>query len=56
LIELTYQAKIADGWTIQPDLQYIWNPGGRRPDPRDPTAVTPLKDAIIVGVRTTIKY
>ena len=28
LIELSYTANIIPGWTIQPDAQYYWNPGG----------------------------
>ena len=27
-LELTYQAQIVPGWTIQPDFQYIFHPGG----------------------------
>ena len=26
-IELTYRWELADNWTIQPDLQYIFHPG-----------------------------
>ena len=28
VVELTYQAQIVAGWTIQPDFQYIFHPGG----------------------------
>jgi porin len=27
VVELTYQALIVEGWTIQPDFQYIIHPG-----------------------------
>ncbi|GGC68914.1 carbohydrate porin [Chelatococcus reniformis] len=54
LIEATYQAQIAPGWTIQPDIQYVINPGGRTLNPYDPAQL--IKNALIVGVRTSIRY
>ena len=53
-IELTYQAKIAPGWAIQPDLQYIIHPGGNAADPLDPASRIP--NAFVAGVRTVIKF
>ncbi|MGH6990777.1 MAG: carbohydrate porin [Stellaceae bacterium] len=47
---------MAPWWIIQPDLQYIIHPGGHVPDPNDPTGMTPIKDAFIAGVRSTIKF
>ena len=35
---MTYQAQIVPGWTIQPDFEYIINPGGHVADPADPMA------------------
>jgi len=43
-IELTYQAQIKPGLIIQPDIQYIKNPGGDRD----------TKSALVVGVRLRI--
>ena len=43
-IEATYSAQVNDHIRIQPDLQYIINPG----------AVTGVKDAFIVGVRVEV--
>ncbi len=28
LLEVSYTAQIVPGFTIQPDFQYFWNPGG----------------------------
>jgi len=53
-IELTYLAKIAPWWTIQPDAQYIIHPGGEVPDPDD--ASNPIPNAVVLGVRTTITF
>jgi porin len=55
LIEVTYQAQIIPGWTVQPDVQYVFRPGGNIPNPRDPNG-TAIKNAAIFGLRTTIRY
>jgi porin len=56
LIELTYQAQIMTGWTIQPDFQYIFHPGGNIPNPNDPSGTHRIRDAAVVGLRSTIKF
>jgi porin len=45
-LEFTYQAQIAPGWTIQPDLQFIWHPSGRSTIPM----------AIVAGVRSLWRF
>jgi porin len=56
LIEVSYMAQIVPGFTIQPDFQYFWNPGGNVPlDEGDPTGPA-VKDAAVFGVRSTINY
>src|SRR3954468_13529615 len=55
LIEITYQASIIPGWTVQPDFQYVFRPGGNVSNPRDPNG-TAIKNAAIFGLRTTIRY
>jgi porin len=55
-LELTYMAQIVPGWTVQPDFQYVINPGGNVPNPNDPTGLSPIKNAAIFGLRTTVKY
>ena len=54
ILELSYQAQIVPGWTVQPDFQYVMHPGGHAPDPMVPSMA--IKDAAIFGLRTTIKY
>ena len=56
LIELTYQAQIMTGWTIQPDFQYIFHPGGNIPNPNDPSGTHRIRDAAVVGLRSTVKF
>ena len=55
-LELTYRAQLAQWWTVQPDLQVIFHPGGHVPDPSDPTGRRPIGDAVVVGARTSIAF
>jgi porin len=55
VLELTYQLQIAPWWTLQPDLQLILHPGGNAANPRSPTGAV-IRDAIVVGMRTTMKF
>jgi porin len=54
LFELSYAAQIAPWWIVQPDLQYIVHPGGNVPDPNN--ANLPLRNAVVAGARSTIKF
>ena len=53
-IELTYQYQAAPWWTIQPDLQYIVDPGGGVADPLNPSKT--IRNELILGVRTVITF
>jgi len=55
LLEATYQAQIMPGWTVQPDFEYVFHPGGGAVNPRNP-ASGPIPDAAVFGVRTTIQF
>jgi porin len=44
IAELTYALPVGDTVVVQPDLQYVWNPGG------DPT----IPNALVVGVRFSL--
>jgi porin len=54
LIELTYQAQVTPWLQIQPDAQFIVNPGGGLMNPDDPTER--LHNEVVVGVRTNIIF
>lgn len=54
LIEVTYIAQITPWLAIQPDFQYVFNPGGHVPDPDDPSRAEPY--AAIFGVRASITF
>jgi porin len=47
LIEICYTFEIKPGWSLQPDFQYIFQPGGN---------VAGVKDATVVGARTSISF
>ena len=53
-IELSYQAQIKPGWTLQPLFQYIIHPGGHVPDPVSPS--TAIKSGALLGVRSTVAF
>jgi porin len=46
LIEICYTDQINGGWSVQPNFQYIWQPGGS----------SGVDDATVVGARTTIGF
>ncbi|HEX3350576.1 MAG TPA: carbohydrate porin [Acetobacteraceae bacterium] len=54
LFEATYQYQAAGWLQIQPDAQYIINPGGHVPNPVVPGQV--IKNAFILGVRATVQF
>lgn len=55
-IEATYQIVLAPWWTLQPDFQYIIHPGGNVADPEDPSGERAVKDAVVLGLRTSITF
>ena len=46
IIEATYQAQLTPWWTLQPDLQIVFTPGGQKSS----------GDAIVLGLRTSISF
>jgi porin len=56
LLTSVYQYEVRPGWTLQPNLQYIWHPGGGAASPASPFAGKRLKDAAVLGLRTVLKF
>jgi porin len=54
IVELTYLAQITPWLSLQPDLQYIANPGGGVPDPAEPTHR--LRNELVVSTRATVVF
>jgi porin len=53
-IEVTYQAAITPWLTVQPDLQYVWTPGGGIRDPLSPDRR--VGNETLLGLRTNIGF
>jgi porin len=55
-LEITYEARIAPWWLLQPDLQLIFHPGGyiRAPPPAPIGQAIP--NALVIGVRSGITF
>ncbi len=54
VLEATYQVQIAPWWQVQPTAQYVFNPNGGVPNPRNPAKR--LGDAAVLGLRTTVTF
>jgi len=53
IIEATYRARLTPWLKVQPDLQYVINPGAGVPTAQNPA---PLRNALVVGVRLTVNF
>jgi len=53
-IEATYQYQAAKWWQIQPDIQYVFNPGAGVGNPNHPTQK--IKNELVIGLRTNITF
>lgn len=52
--DISYAATIVPGWIVQPNLQLVFHPGGQAASSSSPTE--PVKNAVLVGVRSTMRY
>lgn len=53
-IEATYQYQVTPWLQLQPDIQYVFNPGGGVANPSDPNVR--VKDELVIGARTNILF
>ena len=53
-VEITYQYQLRPWIQLQPDLQYVFNPGAGIPDPSNPTQR--LRNELVLGVRANIAF
>jgi porin len=53
-LEATYQYQLTPWCQIQPDVQYVFNPGGGIVNPNNPTEK--IKNEAVLGVRTNITF
>jgi porin len=53
-VEISYQYQVTPWWHLQPDLQYVFNPGGGVVNPDNPSQK--IGNELILGLRTTILF
>jgi porin len=56
VLEITYEARIAPWWTLQPDFQLIAHPGGHVAPPLPGSPARPIPNALILGLRSSITF
>jgi porin len=56
VLEVTYGARIAPWWVLQPDLQLVFHPGGHIASPTPPSAARPIPNALVLGLRSAITF
>jgi porin len=54
VLEATYQFQAAKWWQIQPDIQYVSNPGAGLANPND--SAKKIKNELVIGLRTNITF
>jgi porin len=52
VIELTYQLQLKPWWMLQPDLQYVINPGAGVPNADGSLR----RNALVLGIRTFLNF
>jgi porin len=53
-LELTYQYEVTPWWQVQPDIQYVFNPGGGIANPNAP--LQRVGNELVLGLRTNIQF
>jgi porin len=53
-LEVTYQYQATPWWQLQPDIQYVFNPGGGIANPNSPTQK--VGNELVLGLRTNILF
>ena len=56
VLEITYAARIAPWWLLQPDLQLVFHPGGHTAPPGSSSGAGPIPNALVLGLRSGITF
>ena len=56
VLEVTYEARIAPWWLLQPDLQLVFHPGGFTSAPLPAPVGQPIPNALVIGLRSGITF
>jgi porin len=41
---------------VQPNLQYIFHPGGNIPNPANSSSLSPIPNALVLGTRMIMRF
>jgi porin len=55
-LEITYEARIAPWWVLQPDLQLVFHPGGFIAASPPAPIGQPIPNALVIGLRSVITF
>jgi porin len=53
-LEASYQYQVHPWWQVQPDVQFVFNPGGGLVNPNSPTQR--IKNELVFGLRTNVLF
>lgn len=56
VLEITYEARIAPWLLLQPDLQFVFHPGGFTSAPPPAPIGQPIPNALVIGLRSGITF
>ncbi|MBS9478555.1 carbohydrate porin [Ancylobacter radicis] len=56
VVEVTYQAALTPWLSVQPFVQYVIHPGGNIPQPDGSDPTQSLRNAAVLGVRTSVVF
>lgn len=56
IFEASYSFQVTPNVAVQPIVEYVMHPGGGSVDPNDPTQTRRIRDAIVLGLRTTTAF
>ena len=56
VLEITYEARVAPWWLLQPDLQLVFHPGGFTTAPVPAPVGRPIPNALVIGIRSGITF
>lgn len=56
IFEASYSFQVTPNVAVQPIVEYVMHPGGGSVDPNDPTQTRRIRDAIVLGIRTTTTF
>jgi porin len=56
VLEITYEARVAPSWVLQPDLQLVFHPGGHIAAPFPAPVGRPIPNALVLGLRSSITF